>query len=147
MNIWIDADGCPVVHLTESIAKEFDIPLFVVKNIHHFIELDYGKVYTVDSGSDQADFFIANKLLKSDLVITQDYGLAAMAIAKGAVAINQFGSLIDQTNIDQHLDRRHFNKELRKQTGKSTKFKKRSPEDDLRFAQTLKTFIMNQLKL
>lgn len=141
MNIWIDADGCPVVGITEGIAQKREIPLHVVKNIHHHLELSYGKVYTVDSGSDQADFYIANRLLKGDLVITQDYGLAAMAIAKGAVAMNQYGSLIDGHNIDQHLDRRHFNQQMRKQTGKSTKFKKRSPEDNLNFARELEAFL------
>lgn len=144
MNIWIDADGCPVVTLTESIAREFNIPLHVVKNIHHHLELSYGKVYTVDSGLDQADFYIANRLIKGDLVITQDYGLAAMAIAKGAVAMNQYGSLIDGHNIDDHLDRRHFNQQMRKQTGKSTKFKKRSPEDNLRFADALRLLLKNR---
>lgn len=141
MTIWIDADGCPVVSLTEKIAKSEQIPLAIVKNIHHHIASDYAKVYTVDSGADQADFFIANRLQIGDLVITQDYGLAAMAIAKKAYVINQYGQQISQDNIDFLLERRHFNQIQRKTTGKSTKFKKRQSSDDDRYAEALSQLI------
>ncbi len=137
MTIWIDADGCPVVSQTEKIAKSEQIPLSIVKNIHHHIVSDYASVFTVDSGADQADFFIANRLQSGDLVITQDYGLAAMAIAKKAYVLNQYGQQISQDNIDFLLERRHFNQIQRKTTGKSTKFKKRQPSDDNRFAEAL----------
>lgn len=146
MIIWIDADGCPVVSLTARLAQRLSIELHVVKNINHRIELDYGQVHTVDQGSDQADFFIANRLVPGDLVITQDYGLAAMAIAKGAYALTQYGQLIDGQNIDYLLEKRHFHKELRKQSGKYTKFKKRTPADDQRFLEALE-LIVKQLTI
>ncbi len=137
MVIWIDADGCPVVSQTAVAAEKLHIELHVVKNISHHIDLAYGTVHTVDQGSDMADFFIANRLLPGDLVITQDYGLAAMAIAKKAYALTQYGQLIDAQNIDYLLEKRHFHKELRKQSGKYTKFKKRTAEDDRRFLEAL----------
>lgn len=144
MIIWIDADGCPVVQITVSLSKKHQIELHVVKNISHRIELDYGTVHTVDQGTDQADFFIANNLKVGDLVITQDYGLAAMAIAKRAIALTQFGQLINNDNIDFLLEKRHFNKEQRKQSGKYTKFKKRTSLDDQKFTEALSLLIENQ---
>lgn len=137
MIIWIDADGCPVVGITENVAKSHQIELHVVKNISHHLDLDYGIVHTVDQGADQADFFIANRLRSGDLVITQDYGLAAMAIAKNAIALTQYGQVIDQNNIDYLLEKRHFHKEQRKQSGKYTKFKKRTAENDVQFKEAL----------
>lgn len=138
MVLWIDADGCPVVSITEQVAESLSIELHVVKNISHHLELSYAQVHTVDHGADQVDFFIANRLTPGDLVITQDYGLAAMAIAKKAFALTQYGQLIDSQNIDYLLEKRHFHKELRKQSNKYTKFKKRTAEDDRRYLEALK---------
>jgi uncharacterized protein YaiI (UPF0178 family) len=138
MVLWIDADGCPVVSITEQVAESLSIELHVVKNISHHLELHYAQVHTVDHGADQVDFFIANRLTPGDLVITQDYGLAAMAIAKKAFALTQYGQLIDSQNIDYLLEKRHFHKELRKQSNKYTKFKKRTAEDDRRYLEALK---------
>ncbi len=141
MILWIDADGCPVVSQTANLAEQYKIELHVVKNIAHHILLDYGEVHTVDKGPDQADFFIANRLKSGDLVITQDYGLAAMAIAKKAIALTQYGQIIDKENIDYLLEKRHFNKEMRKQNGKYTKFKKRTADDDRRFVEVLNSLL------
>lgn len=141
MVLWIDADGCPVVTLTAKVAENLSIELHVVKNISHHLELSYGKVHTVDHGADQVDFFIANHLRPNDLVITQDYGLAAMAIAKGAFALTQYGQLIDSQNIDYLLEKRHFHKEMRKNSGKYTKFKKRTAEDDRRYLDALNVIV------
>jgi len=141
MILWIDADGCPVVSQSAQLAQQYNIELHVVKNIAHHILLDYGIVHTVDKGPDQADFFIANHLKAGDLVITQDYGLAAMAIAKNSIALTQYGQIIDKANIDYLLEKRHFNKEMRKQNGKYTKFKKRTAEDDRRFVEVLNSLL------
>lgn len=141
MILWIDADGCPVVSESAKLAEKYKIELHVVKNIAHRIVLDYGEVHTVDKGPDQADFFIANRLQSGDLVISQDYGLAAMAIAKKATALTQYGQIIDQENIDYLLEKRHFNKEMRKQKGKYTKFKKRTADDDRRFLEILDSLL------
>lgn len=144
MIIWIDADGCPVVQITVALAQKYEVELHVVKNISHRIELDYGTVHTVDQGADQADFFIANRLIPGDLVITQDYGLAAMAIAKKAIALTQFGQIINNDNIDYLLEKRHFNKEQRKQNGKYTKFKKRTDLDDQHYKEALLNLLNNK---
>ena len=141
MKVIIDADGCPVVKNAVRISKENHIEVLIVKNYAHQIEDDYATVVTVDISSDSADYYIANHASKGDIVITQDYGLAAMAISKGAICINQNGLVISNRNIDSLLDRRHLNMEARKKDRKYTKFKKRTGEDDLKFEESFKKLI------
>lgn len=135
MKILIDADGCPVVDIAVSIAKENNIETIIVKNHAHFIINDYAKVVTVDKSRDSADYYIANNTDEGDIVITQDYGLAAMVISKKAIAINQNGLIINSSNIDNLLSTRYLNQELRKRQRKYTKFKKRTPNNDISFSK------------
>lgn len=135
MKIWIDADGCPVVKLATTIAKEHRIEVTIVKNHAVVIESDYAEVVTVDLSRDAADYYIVNNLSKGDLVITQDYGLAAMVLAKGGRCINQNGKLIDAGNIDFILDSRHHGRRARMQNQRGPKHKKRTLEDDLMFKE------------
>ncbi len=143
MKIIIDADGCPVVKNAVKISKTNEIEVLIVKNYAHQIEDDYATIVTVDVSSDSADYYIANHTSRGDIVITQDYGLAAMAISKGAVCINQNGLVISNRNIDSLLSRRHINREARRKDGKYTKFKKRTDEDDLKFEEGFKRLIEN----
>ena len=138
MRIFIDADGCPVVKLTVSYARRKGIPVTIVKNYAHVIEDDYAEIITVDISSDAADYYIANKIRKEDILITQDYGLAAMALSKGALILNQNGLLIHNDNIMTLLDRRHVNQKMRKNSRIYTRIRKRTPEDDEAFLLSLK---------
>ena len=136
MKILIDADGCPVVDITVKIAKSYDLEVIIVKNFSHEIWDDYATIITVDQSPDSADYYIVNHTLKGDIVVTQDYGLAAMALAKEALCINQNGLIISSENINQLLARRHINREIRRKHNKYTKFKKREPEQDAKFEQS-----------
>lgn len=145
MKIFVDADGCPVVNITVTTAKEYNLPVILVKNHSHYLESDYAEIVTVDKSRDWADFKIANMTSKSDIVVSQDYGLAAMIIAKGGVCINQNGVVITDRNIDLLLERRHQNKEIRKKHKKYTKFKKRNPSNDLEFQSQLIKLIESKI--
>lgn len=138
MKIIIDADGCPVVKLTVDICKEHKIPLTIVKNINHNIISDYGDIVTVDFARDSADYYIANHMEKGDVVVTQDYGLCAMILSRGGYPITQNGLVIDNTNIDDLLARRHFNQEQRRKHKKfNSKFKKRDSSMDEKYKNSL----------
>jgi len=141
MKILVDADGCPVVDLTIQIAKEYKIDVLVVKNYAHEIHDDYATIITVDLSPDSADYCIVNKTEKDDIVVTQDYGLAAMVLAKCGICINQNGLVISKDNINELLDRRHIHKELRRKNKYYTKFKKREPSADAEFEKNLRTLI------
>jgi uncharacterized protein len=141
MRIFIDADGCPVVKLTVSYARKNEIPVTIVKNYAHVIEDDYAEIVTVDISSDSADYYIANKIRKEDILITQDYGLAAMALSKGAHILNQNGLIIHNENIMTLLDSRHINQKMRKNKRIYTKIKKRIAENDDAFLLSLKKLV------
>jgi uncharacterized protein YaiI (UPF0178 family) len=145
MRILVDADGCPVVDIAIKTAKSYDLDIIIVKNFSHELWDDYATIITVDQSPDSADFYIANHAAKGDIVITQDYGLAAMTLAKGALCINQNGLVISYKNIDQLLARRHINREIRRKHNKYTKFKKREPEQDAQFEESLKYLIEKAL--
>lgn len=141
MEIFVDADGCPVVGLAIKIAKEYGTHIIVVKNYAVHIEDDYAEIVTVDISSDSADYYIVNRIAKGDVLISQDHGLAAMCLAKGAICINQNGLVIDSENIDGMLNRRHVNSRLRREQGIYSKFKKRNPQADEDFKKSLRHII------
>lgn len=141
LKIWIDADGCPVVKQTIKVCKRRGIPVIAVKN--HAVELedDYARVVTVDVSGDAVDYYIVNHMEIGDLVITQDNGLAAMVLSKKGLCMNQNGKIIDNDNIDFFLDNRHTSRVMRMQKRKSTTFKKRTPEDNISFENSLVAFL------
>lgn len=141
MKIFVDADGCPVVDLAIKIAKDYGLEIIIVKNYAVYIESDYAEIVTVDISSDSADYYIVNRIAKGDILISQDHGLAAMCLSKKAICINQNGFLINNENIDGMLNRRHINSKLRREKGIYSKFKKRNPQADEKFENTLRRII------
>ena len=148
MRILVDADACPVVRITEKIAKECEIPVILLCDTNHILTSDYSEVRTIGAGADAVDFALFNLLEKGDIVVTQDYGVAAMALGKGAYGIHQSGRWYTNDNIDALLMERHMAKKARMAHGK-THIKgppKRTKEDDLRFEESLKALI-NSVKI
>lgn len=137
MRIYIDADGCPVVHETIGIAQMKNIPVTVVKNYAHELQSPYAEIVTVDISRDAADYYIANHLKNGDVLITQDYGLAALALSKNCRILTQNGLHISDHNIMRLLDARHVNQKMRKTKKIYTKHKKRTVEDDEVFKTAL----------
>ncbi|AKL94946.1 putative protein UPF0178 [Clostridium aceticum] len=145
MRILVDADGCPVKDIILKVAKENKIQLIMIKNICHQIDDDYAEIITVDQGSDMADIVLINRTAEGDIVVTQDYGVAALALAKKAIVINQNGWLYTNENIDELLAKRHFNQEMRRKHKKYTKTSKRKKEDNLNFEVKLREVITHIL--
>lgn len=141
MKIYIDADGCPVVNLTVDIAKEYGLEVIIVKNYAHDITSSYASVVTVDIAADSADYYIINRVQKSDIVVSQDYGVAAIAISKQAICITQNGLVISNENIDGLLNSRHLNQQLRKNKKYYSKIKKRTAENDINFEHKIRALI------
>ena len=107
MKILIDADGCPVVDITLQEAARFHIETIILCDTSHLIQREGARTITVSKGADSVDFTLVNLVSAGDLVITQDYGLAAMCLARGAVPIHQNGFVYDERNIDALLSARH----------------------------------------
>ena len=84
MKILIDADGCPVVDSAVSISNKHNIECIILCDTSHIINKQGAKTITVSKGADSVDFALVNMVSPGDIVITQDYGLAAMCLAKCA---------------------------------------------------------------
>ena len=139
MNILIDADGCPVVDLTLQIAKQFSVPVIILCDTAHQIEREGAQTLVFDKGADSVDFALVNRVKPGDVVVTQDYGLASMCLAKCARVLNQNGLEYTADNMDALMLRRYENKKLLR-AGKHPKGSpKRTKEQDVRFADTLAT--------
>ena len=146
MKIYVDADGCPVVDIAIKIAKEYKLEIVVVKNYAHVLNDDYATIVTVDISRDSADYYIVNKVEKDDIVISQDYGFAAMVLAKEAICITQNGLVISTENIDGMLNSRHINQKLRREKQIYSKIKKRNPMANVQFEKSLRSLVNSLLR-
>jgi len=144
MHIFVDADACPVVDIVEEIAEKHNIPVTLLCDTNHVMYSDYSKVIVVGAGADAVDYKLISICHKGDIVVSQDYGVAAMALGKGAYAIHQSGKWYTDENIDQMLMERHLNKKARRASQKNhiKGPKKRKAEDDERFAQSFEKLVL-----
>ena len=143
MKIIIDGDACPGISIIEKMAKKHEISVVIYCDIHHFIQSDYSEVKVVDSGFQSVDMYVANETKQGDIIVSQDYGVAAMCLSKKAKVINPKGLIYDEKNIDRLLEERHISQKIRRGGGKTSNPKKRTEEDDLRLERNLEKLIEN----
>ncbi len=143
MKIYVDADACPVVKQTEKIAKKYNVPVVLICDTNHILNSDYSDVIIADAGADSVDIVLVNKCSKGDIVVSQDYGVAAMALGKGAYPIHQSGKWYTNENIDSMLMQRHISKAMRRSKSKVhiKGPKKRTEEDNERYEQSLEKLV------
>ena len=115
---------------------------------NHVLRSDYSEVIVVGAGADAVDFKLISLCKRDDIVVTQDYGVAAMALGKGAAAIHQSGKWYTNENIDQMLMERHLNRKARRSSHKNhiKGPKKRTAEDDERFRDSLERLVQARLR-
>ena len=141
MKILVDADACPVKQIIIWYARQYKIPVTMLTNTSHELHDDYCTNITVDDGADSVDYALMGLLKREDIVVTQDHGLAAMVIGKGARALNQNGFIFTNENIDKLLMERHFKQKMR-QSGRRTKGPpKRTKADDANFAAVFRKML------
>ena len=143
MKIFVDADACPVVDIVEDIATKYNIPVTLLCDTNHVLTSDYSEVIVVGAGADVVDYKLISICHRGDIVVTQDYGVAAMALGKGAFAIHQSGKWYTNENIDQMLMERHLNKKARRASSRNhiKGPRKRTEEDDQRFAESFEKLL------
>ena len=135
MKILVDADACPVKEIIENIARELHIPVHMFIDTSHILNSNYSEVISVSKAPDAVDFALINRTVKGDIVVTQDFGVAAMALGKAAYAIHQNGMIYTNGNIDQMLMERHIAKKSRRAGERvSGHAKKRTSVEDDHFA-------------
>ncbi|SFB06912.1 hypothetical protein SAMN04488072_106179 [Lentibacillus halodurans] len=136
MKVYVDADACPVKKTIISVAREFDVPVVLVKSLSHFSHDDEQpsvETIYVDTGAEAADYRIMQLAQKGDIIVTQDYGLASLGLSKGCTVLHHKGFTYTNQNIDQLLQTRYVNALARK-SGKRTKGPKAfNPDDEAKF--------------
>lgn len=137
MNLLIDADACPVTRIAVKAAHERNIPAVLFCDSAHEFAGVQAEVVTVMRGADSADFMLANRVKPGDVVITQDYGLAAMCLAKGAIVLRQDGLRFTEENILPLLNQRHEAKKRLRAGGRVRGLKKRDSAQDEAFLKAL----------
>lgn len=141
MKILVDADACPVKEIIVTQARTRRIPVIMVIDTSHEWQDGYSRVITVDRAKDSADIALMNLTEPGDLVVTQDYGVAAMALGRGAFALHQSGMRYTGENMDRLLFERHLGGKIRRAGGRTKGPKKRSGADDEAFAAALEIIL------
>jgi hypothetical protein len=143
----VDADACPVVRIVERLAKQYEVPCTLLCDTNHVLSSEYSDVKIIGAGADAVDFALINLCHKGDIVVTQDYGVAAMALGKGAYPIHQSGRWYTNENIDELLMQRHVTKKARRSSHKNHLKgpAKRTAEDDVRFSDSFEKIIKKAL--
>lgn len=139
--ILIDADGCPVVDITVRTAVEYGRKCIILCDTAHYFEKEGAETITVSKGPDSVDFVLVNMLEPGDVVVTQDYGLAAMCLARRAIPVSQDGMVYDRDNIEGLLMARHTARKIRNAGGRLKGSKKRTAACDLKFEEKLKDLL------
>jgi len=135
--ILVDADACPVKEIVTATAKRYGIGVVFFVDTSHVIEDDYAEVVVIGKGRDAVDFALVNRTLQGDIVVTQDYGLAAMVCSKGARAVHPGGMIYTQDVLDRLLFERHLNAKIRRAGGRHPGPHKRNQTDNARFERSL----------
>ena len=141
MRILIDADGCPVVDIAVRLCKASGMECILLCDTAHDIKRDGATTLVFDKGADSVDYALANRVRPGDLVITQDYGLASLCLARGARILHQDGWEYTRDNIDALLTFRHEAIKQRAKTARSKGPKKREREQDVAFEAALKRLL------
>lgn len=145
MRILIDADGCPVVDYAIAAAQEFQLECIILCDTAHYFNREGARTVVFSQGADSVDFALVNMVKAGDIVVTQDYGLAAMCLARRSHPIHQNGMIYHAGNIDGLLESRHTAQKIRRSGGRTKGPAKRTKEQDLQFISQLRKLITEML--
>lgn len=147
MQIWVDADACPVVikEILFRAAERTQIATtFVANKLLYVPPSPYLKAIQVAKGFDVADNEIVAMLVAGDLVITADIPLAAQVIEKGGHALNPRGEFYSAENIKERLSMRDFMESLRASGVETSGPSAMQSSDRHTFAKQLDQFLARQ---
>ncbi len=137
MKIIVDADAAPrnALEICRRAARQFSVSLVTVASFNHRIESD--KHIVVGNAPQEADMQVMNQATAGDVVVTQDWGLAAMVLGKGAKALSPAGRIFRKDTIEFLLEEREVKAKFRRGGGRTRGPKKRTAADDLNFKKNL----------
>lgn len=132
----VDADACPraCLHVLQKHKKNWNYRLLTIASVDH--QIDNPDHIMVGKGPDAGDLQVMNQTVKGDIVVTQDWGLAALLLGKGAFVISPRGRIFSDENIDFLLQERFLKAKHRRSGGRTKGAAPRCQTDDLRFEQS-----------
>jgi len=114
IQIYVDADACPVKAEIYRVAERYGLKVFVVANSYINVPLDPRiERVVVDDGFDAADNWIAERVGPDDIVITADIPLADRSLKAGATVIGNTGLPFTQSSIGMAMANRELLSNLR----------------------------------
>ena len=146
MKVLIDADACPVTDITVKLCKQFQIECILLCDTAHIMHREGAQTLIFDKGADSVDFALVNRVCPGDIVITQDYGLASMCLAKRARILHQDGWEYTEFNISGLMEQRHATKKFRMAGGRTKGPAKRKPEQDNAFRKALEYLLQQSVQ-
>jgi len=146
IKVLIDADACPrkVMEIVGEARDEFGYELVLVSSFNHRHTPGPGvrQIYVGDE--DQAtDLAVINETAARDIVITQDWGLAALVLGRGARAIDPNGRVFSEEKMEFLLEERHLKAKYRRSGGRTRGPSARKDEHDRRFRESFWTLLRN----
>jgi uncharacterized protein YaiI (UPF0178 family) len=145
MKILVDADACPVIPEIIDSAREFALAVTLVSNYCHEMEKYEGVTsVVVDKEPDAVDLAVANLAQRGDIVVTQDYGLAALVLGKGARALSPRGRIFGDNNIETLLHKRHVSRKERRRGVRTRGPRAMTAEDRRKFVRNLRALIQEK---
>lgn len=146
MKVFVDADGCPVVDITVSACKKAEIACYLLCDTAHELHRQGAQTLVFDKGADSVDFALVNRVSAGDIVITQDYGLASMCLAKQARVLHQDGWEYTEYNIGALLFQRHESKKFRAGGGRVKGPSKRTNDQNVAFQRALTALLQQAVQ-
>lgn len=146
MKVLIDADACPVVDIAVGLCREFGVECILLCDTAHIIRRDGAATLVFDKGADSVDFALVNRVCPGDLVITQDYGLASMCLARAGKVLHQDGWAYTEENIQALLWSRHETKKYRQSGGRVKGPSKRTRGQDDSFRDAFKNLLQTSVQ-
>lgn len=146
MKVLIDADACPVVDIAVALCKEFHTECLLLCDTAHIMQRDGATTFVFDKGADSVDFALVNRVSAGDIVITQDYGLASMCLAKRTYVLHQDGWEYNEYNISALLEQRHAARRFRAAGGRTKGPSKRTCAQDEAFAQAFRMLLQQTVQ-
>lgn len=146
MKMLIDADACPVTDIAVRLCGKYHVPCLLLCDTAHAIYREGAETLVFDKGADSVDFALVNRVEAADVVITQDYGLASMCLARRAMVLHQDGWAYTEDNIQALLFQRHETKRYRAAGGHIKGPAKRKKEQDQAFAAALERILQQSVQ-
>lgn len=146
MKVFVDADACPVVDITVRLCQSAGVDCVLLCDTAHEMRREGAKTLVFDKGADSVDFALVNRVSSGDLVVTQDYGLASMCLAKRAKVLHQDGWQFTEDNIGALLFQRSESKRYRASGGRIKGPSKRTRQQDQQFEQALNRLLQQAVQ-